>query len=96
MLVSVETERLHLEKKEIVGLTEELKKQMQQIETLVLSVNGEWQGEAEAAFANKIIYVKNQFVKLTDFFEEYAKMLDQFATDYQKYDEDIASKIKLS
>lgn len=80
----------------IRGLKNELTQTMEQIELLILSVDGAWQGDAEKAFAEKILYVKNQFSHIAAFFEEYATLLDQFSREYQRQESDIASKINLS
>lgn len=80
----------------IRALKNELCQTMEEIELLVLSVNGAWQGDAEKAFAEKILYVKHQFSHISAFFEEYANLLDQFSREYDRVDRDIASKINLS
>ena len=84
------------ERTEIILLSEQLENTMNEIETLILSANGEWQGEAEVAYAGKIIYVKNQYKKLIDFLEKYAEVIGAFAEQYEDYDQQLAQKIELA
>ena len=96
MDIQVNTNALADRSFRIRDLKNELNQTMEHIELLVLSVNGSWQGDAEKAFAEKILYVKHQFSHITAFFEEYAALLDSFAVNYDRQDGDIASKINLS
>lgn len=81
---------------DILLLNNELCDQMEQIEGLVLSLNGDWQGESEKAYASRILYIKNQFSHISKFFEDYAYLLRDLAVKYEENDKDISSKIHLS
>ena len=61
MQIQVETSHMADKSSEILFLKNELLKTMEQVELLILSVNGVWQGDAERAFAEKILYVKEEF-----------------------------------
>lgn len=69
---------------------------MDQIELLVLSVNGQWQGDAERAFASRILFVKKEFQNIASFYEDYAALLESFADQYDEYDRSLAAKISLT
>lgn len=68
---------------------------MENIEILVLSVNGSWQGDAEKAYAEKILFIKNQFEPIAMFFDDYSDLLKKFADEYESQESDMASKINL-
>ena len=96
MNIYVDTDVMVQKSNEIKVLTDELKKIMEEIELLVLSVNGEWQGDAEKAFSEKIIYVKKQFSHISTFFDDYADLLNKFAYVYEQQESEITSKINLA
>lgn len=96
MDIQVETTRLADGSREIRALKAELLDTMEQIECLVLSMNGAWQGDAERAYAGKILYVKEQFTHIADFFEEYARVLHDFAYAYEQQETAISSQINLA
>lgn len=96
MIVSVDTQRLIAVKNEMLLVNNELKKQMQRMEMIVLSVDGEWKGDAEKAYESKLFYMKKQFMKLTEYFDEYAATLGNMADDYENYDTELSSKIDMA
>ena len=59
MNIQVDTSQLVENSNEIKILKADLVNTMEQIELLILSVNGGWQGDAERAFSEKILFVKN-------------------------------------
>lgn len=96
MNIQVDTSKLAEKSSEIRFLTTELQKTMEEIEILVLSVNGAWQGNSEKAFSEKILYVKKQFSHIADFFADYADLLKGFAHTYEQQEADLSSKINLA
>ena len=96
MEIKAEPIQLTNEKTDINLLANQLRINMAQIEALVLSTNGEWQGESEVAYAGKIIYVKNQYMKLITFIEQYAELIGLYAEQYEDYEQQLAGKIDLA
>ena len=96
MTIQVEPSQLAEKSNEINILTSEMLKTMDEIEILVLSVNGGWQGDAERAFSEKILYVKKQFSHIATFFNDYANLLKDFAYTYEQQETDLSSKINLA
>ena len=96
MDIRVDTSQLIGKSNEIKALKAELINTMEQIQTLVLSVSGGWQGDAERAFSEKIIYVKKQFASIATFFDDYAELLRGFAYTYEQQETDLSSKINLA
>lgn len=96
MKVSVDTEEMHAKCCEIRNICSELNSNMDQIESAVLSIGNEWQGESERAFVAKIIYVRQQFSGITKFLEDYADILDTFSYKYEEHDKDLSLKINLA
>ncbi len=96
MDIQVDTAQLAEKSYAIKGLKTELSKIMEEIEILVLSVNGSWQGDAERAFSEKILYVKKQFGEIAAFFDDYAELLKLFAYTYEQQETDFSSKINLA
>ena len=96
MNIQVDTSQLVEKSNEIRTLKADLLNTMEQIEILVLSVNGGWQGDAERAFSEKILYVKKQFANIATFFDDYAELLKVFAYTYEQQETDLSSKINLA
>lgn len=96
MNIQVDTSRLIEKSNEIKMLKIDLLNTMEQIEALVLSVNGSWQGDAERAFSEKILFVKKQFANIATFFDDYSELLKGFAYIYEQQETDLSSKINLA
>ena len=96
MDIQVEPIKLIEKSNEIKTVTSELTRVMDNIEFLVLSLNGNWQGDAERAFAEKIIFVKKHFSDIATFFNDYSDLLDKFANVYEQQESDLSSKINLT
>lgn len=96
MRINVDTLQLQQKSNEIRVLRNELEKTMEEIERLVVSLNGNWQGEAERAYASQIIYVKKQFSNIAVFFDDYATTLEGFAVGYDTLESQLSSKINLT
>lgn len=96
MNIQVDTSQLVEKSNEIKTIRAELLNTMEQIEILVLSVNGDWQGDAERAFSEKILYVKKQFANIAAFFDDYAELLKGFAYTYEQQETDLSSKLNLA
>lgn len=93
MKIEVNTDGMIKESGSIKTITAELQTVMAEIENCVISVNGKWQGDSEKAFAQKIIYVKNQFSNIISFFDEYAETLCKLANEYENFDCILKNKI---
>ena len=96
MNIQVDTSQLNQKSNEIRSLKIDLLNTMDQIELLVLSVNGGWQGDAERAFSEKILYVKKQFASIATFFDDCSELLKNFAYTYEQQESDLSSKINLA
>lgn len=96
MNIQVDTSQLVEKSNEIKTMRAELLNTMEQIEILILSVNGAWQGDAERAFSEKILYVKKQFANIAAFFDDYAELLKGFAYTYEQQETDLSSKLNLA
>ncbi|MBO5869592.1 MAG: WXG100 family type VII secretion target [Clostridia bacterium] len=96
MNIQVDPSRLIEKSNEIKTLKIDLLNTMEQIELLVLYVGGSWQGDAERAFAEKILFVKKQFGNIATFFDDYAELLKSFAYTYEQQETDLSSKINLA
>ncbi len=95
MEIEVNTDSLSRKSAEIRVLKAELERVMEEIEGVVLSANGSWQGDSEKAFSEKILYVKKQFSHIGTFFGEYADLLQNFAQIYEQQETDLSAKINL-
>lgn len=95
MQISVDTDELYKVGDGILSLKTEIENTLSQIEITVASLNGEWQGQAEIACENQIIFVKQQYSKLLSFFEECSETIKTCAERYNQYDAELTSKIQL-
>ena len=96
MNIQVDTSQLVEKSNEIKILKADLVNTMEQIELLILSINGGWQGDAERAFSEKILFVKKQFANIATFFDDYSELLKGFAYTYEQQETDLSSKINLA
>ena len=96
MNIQVDTSQMVEKSNEIKILKADLVNTMEQIELLILSVNGGWQGDAERAFSEKILFVKKQFANIATFFDDYSELLKGFAYTYEQQETDLSSKINLA
>lgn len=80
---------------EILLLRDVLEETMDKIEVLVLSLDASWQGDAEKAFAARILYLKKELSGLTDFFGDCSALLLSAAEQYRIRDDTLATKINL-
>lgn len=96
MYIQVDTSNLFEISNEIKSVQADIQHIVDQVEKVVFSSIGSWQGEAERAFAEKIMYVKKQFVDTGAFFDEYANLLKNFAYMYEQQEKDLSSKINLA
>ena len=96
MKVQVEPFQLKSKSAAMRLIRDELQTNMEQIEALVLSVSGTWQGDAERAYASQILYIKKEFANVISFFNDYTTLIDSFADQYDANDRDLAAKINLA
>lgn len=94
MKITVDVDRMRIVSGEIRNITAVLQSNMDAMEFLVNSMNGEWQGDSERAYAARLIYVRREFKEIEHFFEEYASLLNRFAEEYQSYEDQLAAKIR--
>lgn len=93
MNIQVETTQLLDKSNDIRLVKDNLAEIMEQIEQLILSVEGDWQGDAERTFSSKIVFVKKQFSNILSFFESYSYLLVSFADSYEQLEDDISFRI---
>lgn len=74
-------------------LKEEIYNEYNQIESLVLSVGADWQGDAERAFASKIVYLKKHFERLEEFFEEFSVFFEKFSEKYEEIERSVINEL---
>lgn len=94
MKITVDADRMHSMAAEIRTTVDTLRYNMDTMEILVHSLNGEWQGDAERAFASKILYVRREFKEVEQFFREYASLLERFAEEYIRHEDEVAAKVR--
>ncbi len=96
MKVSVNTDELRERCSELRAVCNDLNGNMNRIETAVLSIGNEWQGESERAFVAKLLYIRQQFNDLTNFIEDCTNLMETFATQYEEHDKELSSKINFA
>ena len=55
-----------------------------------------WRGDAERAFAAKLLLVLGEFRAIHAFVDEFAGLLERFADQYEAFDASLAAKIDLA
>ncbi len=94
MKMTVDADRMHSMAAQIRTTIDTLRYNMDAMELLVYSIHGEWQGDAERAFASKIVYVRNEFREVEHFFAEYASLLERFAEEYIRHEDEVTAKLR--
>ena len=94
MRITVDADRMHSMAGQIRTTVDMLRYNMDTMEMLVYSMNGEWQGNAERAYASKIVYVRNEFKAVEQFFTEYASLLERFAEEYIRHEDELTAKLR--
>lgn len=94
MKITADADRMLAIGAEIRSMTDVLRDNMDAMELLVNSLNGEWQGNAERAYAGRLVCVRREFREVERFFEEYASLLCRFGEEYMRHEEELASKIR--
>lgn len=94
-MISFDTEKMLEKYGEMLSITRQLQNNMNHIEKLVLELNGEWQGQAEKLFAEKIVFVNNRYQRITLFLEEYAEQLKKHAKIYETHEEELIQRLNL-
>ncbi len=95
MEIKVDTQELMNDKERITYCAEELEGYMNQLEDIIFSVSGEWQGATEVAFTNRLIAMKMLYAKLIKSLDDYAQLIGTIGKEYDEYDRSIAQKINL-
>ncbi len=93
MKIAIDTRQVQNNVNDMRLLNSELQKTMEEIENLIFSVNGSWQGDSERAFASRIVFVKREFSNIASFLNDYANLLQGFADGYDEYDNTLCSRI---
>lgn len=81
-----ESERVRLQKSEIEGV-------LSSLELLIMSLGSEWQGDAQVAYASRIVYIKREYAGLISFLDSFSELLDCAADDYEELDLSIVNEI---
>lgn len=93
MKITVDADRMNAVSGEIRVTVDALRNNMNQLEILINSLNGEWQGDAERAYAGRLVYVRREFREAERFFEECASLLGRFSEEYMRHEEELVVKI---
>lgn len=95
MKIEINVDGLEKNAIEIQRIVSELKTNMNHIENIVMSVEGEWQGAAELAYVAKILYLKKEFNLLYDFMIDFSQVLSTIANDYNELENNLKKKMEL-
>lgn len=95
VMIIFDTEKMKETYVQMMELLHEIRVNMGRIEQLVHETEGDWQGNAEKVFAQKLLFVKEKFVPVYHFWEEYAGWLKEQAEQYEEHESEIHSKLNL-
>ena len=93
MQIYADTDELYQRSEEILVISSDIEKTITQIECLVSSLSGNWQGDSERIYESKIIYLKQLYDELSRFLREYSAVLKNCAERYNQCDAELTSKI---
>lgn len=92
-MIAFDVERMNRMYQDLAETNQGILKNMKQIEQFVYSMEGEWQGDAQRAFAGKILYIKEQFQPLFRFLQELTELLKIQAELYEEQEDNIRKKL---
>ena len=64
------------------------------LDALIERIAASWEGEASAAYIQKMREYSKKVIEMIELVEEYKKYVDRAAEDFSKHDTDSASRIR--
>lgn len=96
MKIIIDTEAVLLFASGFREIKADLHYEMMRISQLIMSLEGEWKGDAQKAFFKNFVYAIKQYEELEKICDELAEILDISANLYAKIDNEIKLKIQNS
>lgn len=78
---------------EIRALKKEYEDTVNQIEKVMSSLDEFWKGAAQREYINQFTESRQQLLNMGEAIENYAKLLDEVAGDFESVDNDLAKQI---
>ena len=94
MKIVVTPEQLYDSSYEMKAVLNHLRENMDAIELFVASLDGEWKGDAERAYASKIVYVRSEFRNVENFLKELSETMGRIGEEYSEHEDVLADKLK--
>lgn len=95
MMMEFNIEILRETYQEMQQLHYEMQQNMKRIEFLIENLQGEWKGEVENAFEQRLNETKSQCRRLNEFLGEYAQSLEAQVKQYENQEQELYSKLLL-
>lgn len=92
-LIQVTPDSLRIEAGNVRKYKAEQQEVMQQIRNVVTSLNESWKGEAQEAFVAKFLSMDSIYHRFAEVLEDYAKVMDMAAADFQSEDQSLKNHI---
>lgn len=73
----------------IASIKSELEKELSMIEQAILSLDADWQGNAERVYASKIVYIKNEYKKLIQFYDGLITLIKNVSDRYSELEKSV-------
>lgn len=93
MRITVDPGQMSYSGNEIHSEVNFLRSNMDAITTLVQGLDGDWKGDAGAAYVSRILNVRSEFKRVENFIEEMADLLLRFSEEYERHEDELYSKI---
>lgn len=92
-LIQVTPELLEGKASEVTNIRNEHDSLMNQLKSLITSLNEIWKGTAQDAFVEKYQSMQSTFTQFSEMLEQYATLMKTAASDLRTTDETLKSKM---
>ncbi len=79
----------------MIRIADMLNTNMEHIESLVVNLGFEWQGQAAAAYTAKILIVKKQFEALYGFLTDSSEVIRLIADEYEENEKNLITQMEV-
>lgn len=91
--IQINSETLRAKASEVRSLKAEHDETMSKLKSLVHSLNEQWRGDAQESFVAKFDSMQSTFTNFSNLLEDYAKLMDVTANDFEQANSSVVNRI---
>ena len=93
MEIYVDTVSLRDKCNDMQVVSNDIKVCMNKLESVLIETCEQWEGDAEKAFAGRVLYMKKEYMELVSFIDEYISFVRRASDFYDMKEDEIKSKM---